>query len=121
MVWNILDDSELDGRYRNFSVRLLAPAAASIDLALFGLYGYGLNPDGTSCAPLIPGGRMWLSGGLSTAPVAAWIRWARSSPELSARRTLTLARAPPLFGEAPFETTAGWVGDATPRVRVLVS
>src|SRR5260370_9878362 len=97
MVWNILDDSELDGRYRNFSVRLLAPAAASIDLALFGLYGYGLNPDGTSCAPLIPGGRMWLSGGLSAPPVAAWVRGAWSSPELPACRSRTMASRPAAF------------------------
>src|SRR5260221_12107710 len=109
MVWNILDDSELDGRYRNFSVRLLAPAAASIDLALFGLYGYRLNPDETSCAPLIPGGRMWLSGGLSTPPVASWVRGAWSSPYVSARRALTLARARPVFVASSFKPTDGVV------------
>src|SRR5260370_34144135 len=95
MVWNILDDSELDGRYRNFSVRLLAPAAASIDLALFGLYGYRLNPDETSCAPLIPGGRMWLSGGLRHAPLASCVQCAAARPSVHARRTLTYAAARP--------------------------
>src|SRR5258708_26289821 len=108
MVWNILDDSELDGRYRNFSVRLLAPAAASIDLALFGLYGYRLNPDETSCAPLIPGGRMWLSGGVRTPPLGAWIRCAWARPEPRAWRTVAFATAAPLFGETPVDTTY-WV------------
>src|SRR5258708_33935709 len=99
MVWNILDDSELDGRYRNFSVRLLAPAAASIDLALFGLDGYRLNPDETSCAPLIPGGRMWLRGGATTPPSAGRRGAALSSAYTPPCGASAAARAAPSVGE----------------------
>src|SRR5258707_15718527 len=99
MVWNILDDSELDGRYRNFSVRLLAPAAASIDLALFGLYGYRLNPDGTSCAPLIPGGRMWLSGGVGDQPVERRDACAGKRRQRGACGILALAQPAARLGE----------------------
>src|SRR5260370_5920281 len=100
MVWNIFVDSVLDGRYRNFSVRLLAPAAASIDLALAGLYGYGSKPDGTSCAPLIPGGRMWVSGGLTPPPLGSSYRRSRGDPYLRCSRAGALLCTLALFGES---------------------